>query len=88
MGESLVELGDEESGESNLPGWKLEAGWTLEWGRGRWKGRRVPWLLAPVLELLEEHWRVEGRWVDGKVELWEWVRRVEEGRTGMGKRKD
>ena len=54
MGESLVEVGDEESGESNLPGWRLEAGWMLEWGRGRWKGRRVPWQLVLVLGLLEE----------------------------------
>ena len=81
MGESLVELGDEESGESNLPGWKLEAGW----------GKReieIPWQLVLVLELLEGQWWVEGRWVDWKVELWKWVRRVEAGRTGMGKRTD
>ena len=83
MGESLVESGDEESGEPNLPGWRLEAGWMLEWGRGRWKGRRVRWQQVLVLGLLESHWRVEGRWVDGTVEQWEW-----EGRIGMGKRKD
>ena len=53
MGESLVESGDEESGEPNLPGWRLEAGWMLEWGRGRCKGRRVLWQLVLVLGLWE-----------------------------------
>ena len=45
MGESLVEVGDEENGESNLPGWMLE------WGRGRCKGRRVLWQVVGVLGL-------------------------------------
>ena len=31
---------------------------------------------------------LEDRRVDGKVELWDWVRGLEEGRTGMEKRKD
>ena len=43
MGESLVELGHEENGESNLPGWRSEAGWTQ---------------LVLVLGLLEEQWWV------------------------------
>ena len=85
MGESLVELGDGKSGESKLLGWKL---WKLEWRRGRWKGRGVPLLLVPVLKLVMERWWVEDRRVDGKVELWDWVRGLEEGRTGMEKRKD
>ena len=88
MGESLVELGDGKSGESKLLGWKLGAEWKLEWGRGRWRGRRVPLLLVPVLKLVMERWWVEDRRVDGKVELWDRVRGLEEGRTGMEKRKD
>ena len=42
--------------------------------------------LALVLVLLEGQRLVEGREVDWKVKLW--VRRVVEGKTGMGKRTD